>query len=86
MLWAEGGLIGWLALLVNSAGFVLTGDLPWIIFLGLIRNLHQPMTQVSGQIMIAAQAFPAPLILLVMGIFYLWVYVRQSSAAHPQPM
>jgi hypothetical protein len=43
------------------------------------------MTQLSGQIMIAAQAFPAPLIMLVMGIFYLWVYVRQSSAAHPQP-
>ena len=86
MLWAEGGLIGWLALLVNSAGFVLTGDLPWIIFLSLIRNLHQPVTQLSGQIMIAAQAFPAPLIMLVMGIFYLWVYVRQSSAAHPQPM
>ncbi len=38
MLWAEGGLIGRLALLVNTAGFVLIGELPWAIFLGLISR------------------------------------------------
>jgi hypothetical protein len=85
MLWAEGGLIGWLALLVNTAGFVLTGDIPWAIFLGLINNLHLPTTWLSGQILMAAQVFPAPLILLVMGIFYLWVYVRRCSGPAPLP-
>jgi hypothetical protein len=86
MLWAEGGLIGWLALLVNSAGFVLTGDLPWAILFGLINNLHPPLTPLTGQMLIAVQVFPAPLILLVMGVFYLWVYMRNYSApASPQP-
>ena len=80
MLWAEGGLMGWLALLVNTAGFVVTGDLPWAILLGLIRSLHLSRTGLSGQVLIAVQVFPAPLMLLVMSVFYLWVYVSHSSA------
>jgi len=79
MLWSEGGLTAWLALLVNSAGFVLTGDIPWAIFLGLINKLHLPMAGLGGKILIGMQVFPVPLILLIMGIFYLWVYVRRSN-------
>jgi hypothetical protein len=79
MLWAEGGRIGRLALLVNVAGLVLTGFLPWAFFYSLTSNLHLPATQLSGKIMMAVQAFPPPLILLAMGIFYLWVYARRCS-------
>ena len=79
MLWAEGGLIGRLALLVNMAAFVLTGDLTWAIVLAIINHLHVPATGLSGQMVIVAQVFPAPLILLIMAIFYLWVYARRSS-------
>jgi hypothetical protein len=78
MLWAEGGLIGWLALLVNAAAFLLTGDLTWAILLGLINRLHLSTTGFSGQILIGLQVFPAPIILLVMGVFYLWVYARKA--------
>jgi hypothetical protein len=85
MLWAEGGIIGWLALLVNSAGFVLTGDIPWAILLGLINNLHLPSTRLTGQILVAIQVFPTPLILLIMAAFYLWVYFRRCSADAPLP-
>ena len=31
----------------------------------------------------AAQVFPTPLILLAMGIFYLWAYVRRVSDNAP---
>jgi hypothetical protein len=79
MLWAEGGLVGWLALLVNTAGFVITADLPWAILLGLIRNLRLPATGLAGQALIAVQVLPVPLILLIMGIFYLWVYLSRCS-------
>jgi hypothetical protein len=78
MLWLEGGLVGWLALLVNTAGFVLTGDLTWAILLGLINHLHLPPTELSGEILTGLQVFPAPGILLIMGIFYLWIYARKS--------
>jgi hypothetical protein len=76
MLWAEGGVTAWVAVLVNSAAFVLTGDLPWAIFFGLINSVHSPLSRVAVQMLIAVQVFPAPLILLVTGVFYLWVYVR----------
>jgi hypothetical protein len=81
MLWAEGGLIGWLALLVNTAGFVLTGDLVWVILHFLIGYLHIPATRLSVQILTIVEAFPVPLILLIMGIFYLWVYALRCSAS-----
>jgi hypothetical protein len=78
MLWAEGGPIKWMALLVNTAGFALNGDLPWAILLALLDRLHVPATGLTGQMVIAVQVFPAPLILLIMGIFYLWIYARRS--------
>jgi hypothetical protein len=81
MLWAEGGRIGRLAMLVTTAGFVLTGDLPWVVILALIGRLHLPATWFFQQVVMAVQVFPVPLILLTMGIFYLWVYVRSCSAS-----
>lgn len=86
MLWAEGGLIGWLALLLNTAGFVVTADLFQAIFLGIISSLHLTTTGISGQILAAVQMLPAPLVLLMMGIFYLWVYLRRSSTHAPLPV
>jgi hypothetical protein len=86
MLFVEHRLTGWLALLVTTAGFVLNADIPWVIFFALTKSLHLSNTGLSGQILVAVQLFSAPLILLVMGIFYLWVYARRSStnaALHP---
>jgi hypothetical protein len=83
MLWAEGGLIGWLALLVNAAGFVLTGDLSCAILLGIINHFYGSATGMSRQLLTAVQVFPAPIILLVTGVFYLWIYVRRYSANVP---
>ncbi|MGA2218338.1 MAG: glycosyltransferase family 87 protein, partial [Terracidiphilus sp.] len=80
MLWSEGGLIAWLALLVNSAGFLLTGDIPWAVFLGLIGKLLPLINGFIGKILIGFELFSVPVILLIMGIFYLWVYVRRCSA------
>jgi len=74
MLWAEGGRVGRLALLVNAAGFIITGDLPWVIFLILLSKLHLSTAEL---------VLPVPLILLAMSIFYLWVYVRRCSTPAP---
>jgi hypothetical protein len=87
ILWAEGGLTGRLALLVTAAGFLVTGDLSSAILMGLINHLHLNTAGLAGRILMAVQVFPAPLTLLVMGIFYLWVYLRRSSAkAPPEPL
>jgi hypothetical protein len=76
MLWSEAGVTARLALLVNGAGLLLIGDLPWAILLVLMSNLHQAGGALSRQLNIAVQMFPIPLILLGMTIFYLWVYAR----------
>jgi len=79
MLWAGGGPIGRLALLVNTAGVVFTSDIPLEILVILTKNLHLSTTTLTGQILTVLLMRPVPLILLVMGIFYLWVYVRRAS-------
>ena len=85
MLWAEGGRTGRLALLVTTAGFVLTGDLPWIVVRALIGKLHLPPTWFYQQMVIVVQVFPVPLVLLATGVFYLWIYARRSSAPAAPP-
>jgi len=78
MLWTEGGLIGWLALLLNTAGFMLTGDLLWAIVISFISSPHLSTTTWSGKILMDVQVFSTPLILLAMGLFYLWIYVLRD--------
>jgi hypothetical protein len=56
----------------------LTGDLGWTILFRLIGNLHPSTVSAVGRILTAMQVVPAPLILLVMGVFYLWVYARSA--------
>jgi hypothetical protein len=86
MLWAEGGLIGRFALLLNTAAFVLTADLPWFIVLSIISHLHLPATELTNKILFGVQALPVPLVLLAMGIFYLWAYAQHSpDPVPPQP-
>jgi hypothetical protein len=44
----------------------------------LANNLHISTTRLSGQILTVALVQPAPVILLAMGIFYLWIYLRRE--------
>jgi hypothetical protein len=80
MLWAEGGLIRWLALLVNTAAVVLTGDIPLIALRLLTKDFNISAAGLPGKIVTVAVTRPIPPILLTMGIFYLWVYVRRTYA------
>jgi hypothetical protein len=78
MLWAEGGTIGRLALLVNTAGIVLTGDVPLALLVMLSRKLDLGTAGIFRQILTVVLIRPASVILLAMGIFYLWVYMRRQ--------
>jgi hypothetical protein len=85
MLWAEGGLRGRLALLATSAGMVMTGDFPLAFLLMLTKNVHPDRMLLSGKMLYIALNRPAPLVLLAVCLFYLWVYLRRSTAgAQPQ--
>jgi hypothetical protein len=76
MLWAEGGVLAWGALIINGLGLLLTCDFTWALFLALFGSLPSWMN--SGFAGLALQTMPVPLILLVLGAFYLSVYARDS--------
>jgi hypothetical protein len=78
LLWAEGTSIRWVALLVSTAAIVSTSDIPMIMIVALTRNLHISMAGISGKLLTVVLLQPIQLILLAMGIFYLWIYVRRD--------
>ena len=75
-LWACGGLIGRLALLLTSAGIVATSDIPLAVGYVLTENLHLSMGGLPGKVAAVLLTRSIPLVLLASGTFYLWVYVR----------
>jgi hypothetical protein len=87
MLWAEGGPIGWVALVVTTAGIVLTGDVPQALLLPLAYPSRLGAAGIFAWIPTVVSMRPVPLILLAIGMFYLWVYLRRagpSSLTEPE--
>lgn len=78
MLWSEGTKVGKWALFVTATALLCTADLTWLIVLAVIGKTPLPNTALMHQIVAAVQIFPAPLSLLAVGVFYLWVYARRS--------
>lgn len=78
ILWAEGGITAWLALFVTTAGIVGTGDL----FLAVVAHITGHVDVSGGpsvhRTIISVLSQPAPLVLLLTAIFYLWMYIRLS--------
>jgi hypothetical protein len=76
MLWAGGGRIARIALLVNSLGLLLTADVTLALLNIHWKQLHLDTAGIFGQLLTLVMIRPASLILLAMSIFYLWVYLR----------
>ena len=72
ILWAEGGAVGWLAVLFTSGGIVATSDLP-LLFLQMAST--PPAPGLRGQVLFLITTRPAALMLFAESIFYLSVYV-----------
>ena len=85
ILWARGGALAWIALLTQGTAIFLTGSFPWVIFFHLVKYLPLPPTSQSRTILEVMQVLPVPLILLAMGVFYLWVYVKRSQDIAASP-
>jgi hypothetical protein len=77
--WSRGSRIKWLALLLTGAGIVMTDDVPLQILAIQSARLRGATTGLTSQFLTLMLARPVPLILLAMGVFYLWVYVRHTS-------
>jgi hypothetical protein len=71
MLWTRRDRIGWLALLITGAGIVINGDIFSGVRILLTRNLIVPKPYFWSRLGTVLLTRPAPLILLVMAIFFL---------------
>jgi hypothetical protein len=78
MLWAEGGLTRWFALLITTASIVSTGDITLTALQILTSILQVSTAGLSGKLLAVVLTRPAPLILLTMAIFYLWAFIRRA--------
>jgi Glycosyltransferase family 87 len=81
MLWTKENTVGRVAVAVTTAGVLLTGEIQWIIYLGILHHLPLPSTSSGLELRMASQIFPIPLILLAVSLFYLWVCTRSESEA-----
>jgi hypothetical protein len=79
LLWAQGGTMRWIALLLNTAGVVLSGDIPSAILIIFANYLKVDATGILGRILTVVLMRPVPLVLLAMGFFYLWIYLRENG-------
>ncbi len=79
MLWSKRGAIGWLALVLTTLAVVFTADLPLTAWVMLRPYLPTSMGGMAGKVLAMIFLEPTPLVLLAMGAFYLWVYVRYDA-------
>lgn len=78
LLWVQGGRIGKFAAGLTVAAFTITGDLSWALIQIVINHLN-PHGQFSTYLVIAAQIVPAPLIMLILGVFFVWALARTGG-------
>ena len=76
----RGGPTAWIALAFTGAGAVLVGIVPEQLLALYSMNLRASIHGLPGQLLTLVFTRPVPLILVMIGIFYLWVYVRHTSA------
>jgi len=69
----------WIALIMTSAGIFFHRRHAADNSPHFHRNLHISTAGLSGQILTVVLMRPTQLALLVMGIFYLWIYLRRES-------
>ena len=80
-LWAEKGVVAWLALLFTGGEILITSDLPLAALSGLSSS-SQPSPGIINHLLFIAVSRPAGLVILAASIFYVWVYIRDCT---PEP-
>ena len=74
MLWSKRGLQGWLALLITGIGILINGDIFTAARILLTRGILVPQPSFVSRLSTVVLTRQAPIILLVMAVFYLMIY------------
>jgi hypothetical protein len=75
ILWARPGRVGKSAFLVTAVGILFAGVVPLALFKTLADSLHTTTDGFGAQLLTLVLRRPEPIALLLMGVFYLWVYL-----------
>lgn len=84
LLWAGKGPRRWVALSITSAAILLTSDIPLLVLVQLTGSMSSFPSSPGAKIAALLLLEPGPLILLVSGCFYLWIFLRPSPAGPGQ--
>jgi hypothetical protein len=79
MLWSEGGPIAWMAVVFTALGAIFTSNTFLQLLASSTTGFRFSVKGWPGNILNVLLCRPAPLILLLVSVFYLWVYVRRST-------
>lgn len=85
ILWAGSGPRRWIALAITSAAVLLTSDIPLLVLVELTRGLSSSPRTFAAKIVALFLLEPGPLVLLLTGSFYLWMFVHCISSGQEQP-
>lgn len=80
MLWKEPGPIRWFAVGLTSAGILLTATTPMAFLAVNAPEIIAFAAQLPGKLLPALVLHPTPFVLLAMGCFYLWLYLRYDPS------
>ena len=83
MLLAEDRRIGKVAFVLTLAALIANSDLTWVAAIAVLNHYPGPNADFAGQLRTIAQIFPAPLSILAVGVFNLWVYMRSGPEYEP---
>jgi hypothetical protein len=81
VLWEQGSPLRKPALLVTSAGILLTADIPLAILNMVNKALHLSQNEFAGKVIAVLLTRTSTFVLAITGVFYLWAYVRHALAA-----
>lgn len=77
-LWAESKRLGRSALAFTFVALYVTGALPWI-FATILNSYGKSVVGFTSRVLATAQLLSAPVILLAITLFYLWVYLFRAT-------
>jgi len=83
MLVAEKGKIGIAGATFTTLRLIFTGEVPYALFKPLVSSIQIP-AEGSSSIAMMVLTRPAPLVLLLMAGFYLWVFLSRTSRQRNQ--
>ncbi|HEY1580744.1 MAG TPA: glycosyltransferase family 87 protein [Terracidiphilus sp.] len=86
MLWSGREALGRWALVVTLAGILVNGDIFTAIRIMLTRQIIVPQPNFASRLATVFLTRPAPLALLLVAVFYLWIYWRHREIPSSQPV